>query len=146
MSQFLLVAADAARARIFTREKKFSPLVEIDTMVHPEARLHKQDLERDRQGQVHESYAGGESDYQLPTDPKQKEMGRFAHELAARLKQARVTGQYAGVTLVAEPTFLGYLRKSLDDETRKNVIREVAKNVTSQDPEFIARVADKEAV
>lgn len=146
MSQFLLVAADAARARIFTREKKYSPLVEIDTLVHPEARLHKQDLERDRQGHVYESYTGSESDYQVPTDPKQKEMGRFAQELAARLKQVRNEGRYSGLTLVAEPGFLGYLRKSLDDETRKTVIHEVAKNVTSQDPAFIARVADREVV
>lgn len=144
MSQFFLVAADAAKARVFTREKKYSPLVEIDTLVHPASRLHKQDLDRDRQGQVHESNSGGENDYEMPTDAKQKEFNRFAQEIADYLKVARVRGEYIGLTLVVEPGFLGQLRKSLDEETRKLVISEVAKSVATQNPVFIAQLADKE--
>jgi protein required for attachment to host cells len=144
MAKFLLVAADAARARIFTRDKKYSVLKEIDTLVHPESRMMRQDLVSDRQGQVHESRSPGESSHQEPTDPKQKEFDRFAHELAVYLKAARNGNGVAGITLVAEPGFLGQLRKVLDEETRKLVIREVAKSVTTQTPEFIAATADKE--
>lgn len=144
MPQYMLVAADAARARIFSRGKKFSPLIEVDTLLHPESRLRKQDLESDRPSTVHESAAYGESASQPRTDAKQKEFHRFAHELAAWLKEARLGGRFKALTLVAEPSFLGQLRKALDDETRKLVIKEVTKNVVGQDALSIARLTDGE--
>lgn len=143
MAKYLLVAADAARARIFSREKKYSALQEIDTLVHPESRLMRQDLVSDRPGQVHESRSPGESSHQEPTDPKQKESDRFAHELAAYLRQACNGNDIAGITLVAEPGFLGQVRKAMDSRVRKLVIREVTKSVTTQTPDVIAATADR---
>ncbi len=144
MTQFMLVAADAAKARIFTRQKKYSPLVELDALVHTESRLRRQDLVSDRPGQVHESMTPGESANEPPTDAKQKEQIRFAREVAGYLREARQKGKFSGLTLVAEPAFLGRLRKELDDETRKLVIKEVSKNIATQDPASIAQLVDAE--
>ena len=48
-----IVVADAARARIFTRDAL--TLAEQESMVHAEGRLHEGDLVTDGRGDVHES-------------------------------------------------------------------------------------------
>ena len=50
-----IVVADAARARVFTREGL--KLEEKESLVHAEGRLHEGDLVTDGGGEVHESMA-----------------------------------------------------------------------------------------
>ncbi|MCW8920233.1 MAG: host attachment protein, partial [Sedimenticola sp.] len=50
MNAAWVVVADTSRARIFSAENAFSPLVEIQTLDHPEARLHPGDLVSDKSG------------------------------------------------------------------------------------------------
>ena len=49
MSTWLIVA-DNSTARIFTMETRSSPINEIETIVHTEARLHEQDMTSDLPG------------------------------------------------------------------------------------------------
>ncbi len=144
MSGYWVVAADSARARIFSRSKKFSPLEELETLVHPESRLHRQDLVSDRPGTVHESRTPGESANQEPTDPKVVEAQVFARDIAHRLREARLAGDYTHLVLIADPKFLGLLRKSLDEDTRNCVGHEVAKNVARETIDRIQRAADQD--
>lgn len=137
MSNYLVVVADGARARIFSRTKKFSPLQEDTVLTHPESRLKRQDLVSDRPGTVHESRAYGESEAGEPTDPKRHEAETFAREVAKHLQQRRQEGSLEGITLVAEPRFLGLLRPALDEATSKLVIHEVRASLTRENAETI---------
>ena len=143
MANFIVVVADAARARIFSRAKKFSPLQEDTVLTHPESRLRRQDLVSDRPGTVHESSTPGESDASPPTDPKRLEAEIFARELSQHLQGLRAQGNIEGITLAAEPRFLGILRAALDDATAKLVINEVGASLTRESIERIQQRIDQ---
>ena len=134
-----IVVADAARARLFTRDGL--KISETDSLVHAEGRLHEGDLVTDRGGDVHESTstaarsAGGES---VATQHHEE---IFAREVADRLYRARVDNRMQKLILVAPPRFLGQLRDKIDGPTSKLMIHSLSKDLTK------ASVADiQEAV
>lgn len=142
MHQYWIVVADAAKARIFARAKKFSALEEVETLLHPESRLRRQDLVTDRPGQVQESRTPGENAAGEGTDPKEVESLAFAREIAQRLHQARESGQFEKLVLMAAPHFLGELRKHLDQATAKAVVEAVSVNLTRESVEKITAAVD----
>lgn len=139
---YWIVIAESARARIFSRRKRYSPLEELEDRVHPESRLHREDLVTDRPGQVQESATPGENINTEPTDPKTAEAQAFARELAEHLRAARVAGDFERLIIAADPSFLGALRKHMDAATRGCIAHTVDKNLTRQGPEEIARQLD----
>lgn len=143
MTGIWVLAADSTEARLFTREKKHSPLVEQQDWLHPESRLPGRDLEQDRQGKTFASHGYGQSDMQKRTEPKKREAADFARDLAEFLNAARARGEFGTLQIVAEPTFLGLLRERLDDHTRETVARAVARSLTRRSPETIAEALDQ---
>lgn len=144
MASYWILAADSTEARLFTREKRFSPPVERQDWMHPESRLHARDLEDDRQGKTFSSYGRDQSPNQKRTEPKKREAQEFARELARYLDAARVQGEFRSLSIVAEPSFLGLLRAELDEGTRELVAQEVAKNLTRRSAETIAEAIDQD--
>lgn len=142
MSRYWIVAADASHARILARDKKFSALEEVETLTHPESRLHRRDLATDRPGRLDESYSSASSEAEEPTDPKVREAQVFARDVADVLAKGRHERRYEELILVAEPKFLGLLRKALDDETRDRVAHEVTKNITREPLAGITKAVD----
>lgn len=143
MSNYWILAADSTEARLFTREKKFSPPVELKDWLHPESRLPGRDLEHDRQGKTFSSHGYGQSDNQKHTEPKKREAQDFARELAGHLDAARARGEFDSLSIVAEPSFLGLIRDSLDENTRELIDVEVDKNLTRRSAETIAEALDQ---
>lgn len=139
---YWIVVAESARARIFSRRKRYSPLEEVEDRVHPESRLHRDELIADRPGQVQESATPGENANEEPTDPKTAEARAFARELAEHLRSARVAGDFDRLMIAADPRFLGELRKRMDADTRECVEVTVDKNLTRHGPEKIERQLD----
>lgn len=142
MTDYWIVVADASKARLFSRKKKFSPLEEVETLVHPESRLRRQDLVTDRPGQVQESRTPGEYSAGEPTDPKAVEAQAFAREVARHLRKAQQEGRFQHLVLVADPHFLGELRKRLDEATAGAVAGTVSSNLTREGIDHITRAAD----
>jgi protein required for attachment to host cells len=142
MSKYWVVAADSSEARLFTRDKKYGPLVEVDDWLHPESRLHGHELETDRPGKSFASHGQGQTDHDPTTEPKKQEAEAFAGEVADRLDKARGRGDFEHLQIVADPKFLGLLRERLDDNTRDLVDKEVDKNMTRHSPEQIAEALD----
>lgn len=142
MAQYWILVADSAKARLFSRNKKFSEIEELETLVHPESRLHRQDLVSDRPGQVQESKTPGESANEEPTDPKVAEAQQFARELTRHLREGRVAGKFHHLVLVADPKFLGMIRKSLDHDTKNCIVAEVNKSLVRESTEAITRAVD----
>ncbi|WP_192035803.1 host attachment protein [Halomonas sp. YLGW01] len=127
MTTYILVA-DAARARVFTRDAL--TLVEHDSLVHAEGRLHEGDLVTDNGGDVHQSSTTAASASGGENVATQHHAERFAKEVAERLYRARVENDLEKLILVAPPRFLGQLRDKLDGPTAHRVIHSLSKDLS----------------
>lgn len=123
-----IVVADAARARIFTRDAL--KLAEKESMVHAEGRLHEGDLVTDRGGDVHESMSTTSRSAGEEGTATKHENELFAKEVAQRLYDARVSNSMEKLIMVAPPKFLGLLREKLDGPTQKLVIHSLSKDLS----------------
>lgn len=133
----LVVAADSARARLFQAREPAAPLQEVAGLVNPEARLHEGDLVEDsaarrgtRPTQAKRSAHGGES----ARDHRAEDFAAAICEHAAReLRERRADRLY----LVADPEFLGLLRKRMDTSLSRRVAGTVAKSIAGKPPSDI---------
>lgn len=140
MTTYILVA-DAARARVFTRDAR--TLVEHDSLVHAEGRLHEGDLVTDSGGDVHQSSTTAASASGGEDVATHHHAERFAKQVAERLYRARVENDLQKLILVAPPRFLGQLRDKLDGPTAQLVIHSLAKDLSKASLEIIqAAVSD----
>lgn len=124
-----IVVADAARARIFTRDAL--ELAEQESMVHAAGRLHEGDLITDRRGaDVHESMSTTSRSSGEEGAASRHENELFAKEVVQRLYTARVDNRMEKLIMVAPPKFLGLLREKLDNPTQKLVIHTLSKDLS----------------
>ena len=110
MSDIWVTVADSSRARIFRAGSPSSPLEEIQTLAHPEARLHESDLISDRAGRIISS-ASGSHGYGTEDEAKDEEASRFASLVCSTLDANYKKGSFNKLYIVAAPAFLGLLRK-----------------------------------
>jgi len=146
-----VVVADGGRARIFKRSgpRSSSQLLEVDHLERPSARLHARELTTDLTGRVPTTGTrvgagprviarhGAQSDY----DPHAAPVERFARQLSARIARLAQTERVEELVLIAEPRFLGILRRELPAPLRQRVTRELPRNLTAAMPAPIARAA-----
>ena len=137
MKPMMIVVADSSRARIFTVDSAHSPLIEIETMAHPEGRSHEQDLVSDMSGKESGKGGGGDHAYQEKIEPKKQEMIEFGKRVADYLDDARKANKLNKLLIVAAPAFLGELRTHLSAETREIIAFELDKNLAHHDVEDI---------
>ncbi len=129
MRKTWVVVADNSRARIFTVETPSSPLIEIDSIVHPEGRMHDRDITSDLPGRGAGS-GGSRHAYETETDAKDHENMEFARRIAIFLDDSRKNDKCKQLIIVAAPGLLGNLRGELNDQTQKMVIMELDKNLS----------------
>jgi len=137
MKSMMIVVADSARARIFTADSAHSPLNEIETMAHPEGRMHEQNMVSDMPGKESGKGGGGGHAYQEKIEPKEQEMIAFAKRIADYLDDARKANKLNKLILVAAPAFLGELRTHLSNETSEKIVFELDKNIAHHSVEDI---------
>ncbi|MGI9302251.1 MAG: host attachment protein [Gammaproteobacteria bacterium] len=131
------MAADSARARFFVSPSPRSPLQEIETLMNPEARMHEQALISDSPGRSFDSAGQGRHALEKKVEPKRQLLQGFAKRIAQRLEQARRSGQFEALVIIAAPDVLGSLRKHLRDTTSRVITLELDKNVTQMHAEEI---------
>jgi len=124
MKSKLILVADSSRARLFATDKLTSPFEEIETLAHPEGRLHEQELTSDLPGK--DSGHG----YQDQTEPKEQQQLDFAKRIARHLDQAHKKDQFKYLLVVAAPAFLGLLRSQFSHQVSKAIRFELDKNLT----------------
>jgi protein required for attachment to host cells len=145
-----VVVADSGRARIFKRTgKRFAPeLTELEQLERPNAHAHARDLTTDLTGRRYATTTGAgigravmrhgtNSDY----DPHAVEIERFARQVAARLMELTRQTSIEELVLIAEPQFLGVLRRELPETLHKLVSREVSRDLTNALTQPIAQAA-----
>jgi protein required for attachment to host cells len=133
-----ILVADAARARLFRVERPRGPLIEEADFVHPEDRLPEHELGSDDPGRVK---GPGGMQHSLGPDEglKEKEAGRFAHDLAHHLRAGREQGRFRRLYVVAPPHFLGVLRQHVDEHTLALVIESFDKDLVRHGAEDIRK-------
>lgn len=130
MSASWIVVADAARARVFAREKAENTLHEATNLVHGESALHDGDLRTGGEGGTMSNSSGSSFRRSEPhATPQETNAERFAKEIAEHLRQGRTREAFSDLVLIAEPRFLGRLRANIDAETAKRVQFTVDKNL-----------------
>ena len=137
MAAAWIVVAESNLARIFTSEENLRSLREIETLAHPESRLHNRDLKSDTHGRAFDSGGQGRHMMGKRRTPKQHEAETFAHDLSQRLEKARAKGDFSKLVIAAAPAFLGELRKSFSPALKKTLVDEIDKNLVSLDPAAI---------
>ncbi len=142
MKRNWFVVANASRARVLEESDKPGSFTHVADLVHPESRMKGEQLSSDRPGQVEGIGHGlGNAAYLPRTDPRVREHGRFAREVAAVLKHGVAEGRCAGLVLVASDPFLGQLKAQLNTQSRKLLLRTIASDFTTlRDAELLARL------
>src|SRR5512139_3871650 len=104
MDKLWVVTANAARARVWERQRHGDVLSEVADLVHPQSRRKVSDLADDKTG--HSERGTGDSGhggthFEARTDPQHKEHEQFAREVAAQIDQAVAAGRCESLVLLA---------------------------------------------
>lgn len=126
-----ILVADNARARIFTASTPSSALEEIEGLVHTEGRLRDYDMTTDLPGRIKNADGSGHA-FEQATDPKKHEADNFARHVAQHVEAGHNSNKFEQLLIIAEPTFLGLVRKHLPDHIKTHVCFELDKNLTMQ--------------
>lgn len=130
-----VVVASSAHARIFRLEGL--KLVEVETLIQPDARMAEKDLVSDKKGNVGDYYTGHSSSYSPPHTAKDMAHINFAKKVASHLDQARMSGALSKLYIAAGPAFLGFLRSEMNSQTQHLIAAEIDKDITHLKPEEI---------
>ena len=125
--------ADTSRARIFTAEGANSSINEIQTLAHPQARLHEGDLVSDKAGRDRNPGSSGHHNMGQESEAKHEEAVKFAAQVCDELETGRVKGRFNKLYVIAAPGFLGVLRKHQSSSLQKLVAAEISKNLATHD-------------
>ncbi len=123
-----VVVADSSQARIFGANSRGGSLTELEKFEHPESRMKDQDLKSDKPGRMY-SMQGEFRTTAEQTPGRKLEAERFAQKLADHLEKNLHNNKFEHLILVAAPSFLGMLRNSLKDTTRKALRNELDKDL-----------------
>ena len=138
-----VVVANASRAQIFSRQKRYAPLELVQQLDEPDARVKEQDLASDAPGRAFDS--GGQGRHAMEPDHSIHDhlLTTFAHRISGTENAAHQAREFTQLVIVASPSMLGELRGQLADPVRRCVRGEFAKDLTLQGPDRIAALIDE---
>ncbi len=132
MSYTWILVAESCRAKLYTADHRTAPLVEIEDLVYPEARMHEGDLVSDHAGSDGGSVGQGRHVMDDKTSARKAEKEAFARLLAQRLETGRIEHAYQHLVLIAPPEFLGLLRDNLSKQVMDMVTEQIDKHLVQQ--------------
>lgn len=134
-----IVIADAAQARIFQALREDGKLTEIATLRNPEGRLTPQEMVSDRAGRMGRGRGSTGHAFEPHDSVEEHVAERFARHVCAHLAAAQHDGYVKRLYLVADPKFLGQLRRHMDPRTRDIVAQEQTSDLARRRPDTIRR-------
>lgn len=138
-----IVVADAAVARLFSRQRAGGELTRVDALHHQQSRAHEGDLRTGGKGEVADSQGHGVHQADPQTTTGEKHADIFAKQVAEHLKSALNDQAFHTLVIVAAPSFLGRLRDHMDDSLSKCVKQSIDKDWTQHDDQKIAELLKK---
>jgi protein required for attachment to host cells len=131
----IVLVGDHARVRLFAVPTPGAPLQEIEDLVNPSARQHEGDIVTDQSGRLGmSSQVGSGNTAGTANDAKKHEADLFAKRASDRLSALLNTGAFRRIGVIAEPGFLGLLRRHLTPAAHRAVVAEIPKSMTSKPP------------
>jgi protein required for attachment to host cells len=124
------------------------PLLEVEDLVNPQARMHERDLQSDQEprfnghggvGKAGTAPTGGPASDREAQGAIEHGVTVFAKQIGRYLEQARHQHRYDELVLIAPPKFLGALRRELDKEVEKLVADELPKDLSGFNNRELAR-------
>lgn len=137
MKDIWILVADGGHARIFTAETLHGELTEVESFTQPQIRMKGTDVRSDRPGRTFDSGGEGHHAMEYRTDHKDQARQEFARELAQRLELCFQEGKFEKLVLVAEPSFLGHMRRHISSHLQKAISHQVDKNLTHLTPDKV---------
>lgn len=134
--QTWVLVANGAMARIFSLSK--GRLSELEVLTHPQTKMHGHDLVNSKPGNSHNRTGFGSHPMETHLSPQQNEAEHFAKEVAQHLDLKHRKNSFQHLHIVATPTFLGLIRKSIHPQTQKSILSEVDKDLVDESPLHIA--------
>ncbi|WP_290647907.1 host attachment protein [Aquisalimonas sp.] len=131
MKSTWVVVANRARARFFSLSSPKGPLTEVQDLVHPEGRLHDQDINADRPGRSFDTSGKGRHAMGKRHSPSEQEAIRFAHTVGDQLAKQHYEGAFERLVLTAPPHFLGLLRDALPAAVTESIVMEIDKDLAA---------------
>lgn len=128
-----IVVGDSADVRIFLSQSRFGDWTEVASESNPDATAREGDRVSDRPGRAFDSFGKGRHAMEPAETARQHEIRRFAHEIGDSLNKALSAGNFEHLAIVAEPKFLGYLRKELSATTQRTLHCELPLNTSGYD-------------
>jgi protein required for attachment to host cells len=122
-----ILTANRAGARIL--EKQGGTLTLLEAIDNHQGRLRDRDIDSDRHGRSFDRATSARHALSSSESPHEHLAKAFARGLADKLRQARLTGRFERLVIVAEPHLLGLIRGALDAVTARMVIASVAKDL-----------------
>jgi len=126
-----VMVANASEARILEYRGPENPMELLKEIPHPEGRKKGRDLITDRPGKNMRGASKASHAYDPPISAEQHEAELFARHLADYLDKEGALRKFDRLVLVAPPSFLGLLRKSLSKPLAQKIIREIPKDLPS---------------
>jgi protein required for attachment to host cells len=136
MAHTIILAADKARARLFTRTDHLAHLDEVQTIHNPAARLREQDLVTGASGgNPHDIGSQGDAHAYLAES--------FAREVNLMMEQFLTLHEAGSVLVISPPRFLGFLRAQWSPLVKSRITHEYAKEVSQLSAQEIAILLQK---
>lgn len=134
-----VVVADEGRARCFSlaREHGVEDFREITAAVNPESRLYEKQLMSGQPGRTMNSATGSRHTYGTEERRRRHAAENFARSLASVLEKARHADRFDHFYLIADPAFLGLLRRHLTAQTVRLLRKDYARDMTRFSPQEI---------
>lgn len=141
-----IVVASQAEATFYDLERIEDKLKLGGRLTDPSAHLHDRDFKSDRPGRVFDHApltagrrgATGHHGTGSERRPRKHEAVLFAQKITTELEQAQREDRFDRLIVMAEPGFLGVLRKALTPSLTSAVVAEVPKDLAQQ-PESAVR-------
>ena len=132
MKRNWILVANQAEAQIYSSDRLPGNLSLVEVLGNAEGTARARDLVSDAPGRAYDSHGSGRHAMEPNTGVKEEQRRRFVKEMVERLQTARVKGDFDRLVLLAAPAVLGVIRKTLNPELEKTVIKEIPKDLIGQ--------------
>jgi protein required for attachment to host cells len=131
-----IVVANSEKAKVY-HVVRVGELKEVISMVHPERSMRASDIISDKPGRTFNRVGVSRHAYVPETSEEEKKDILFAREVAEFLNLNFEEHQFKNLYLVAEPRFLGVLKKHLPQQIINVIDSCLAKDLVNQHPDMI---------
>ncbi len=132
MKNIWVLVANQAEAQFYSSDRLPGNLSLVDVLSNKEGTAHPRDLVSDAPGRAFDSSGSGRHAMEPNTGVKEEQRRKFVKEMVERLQTARVKGDFAQLVLLAAPAVLGVIRKTLNPDLEKVVVKEIPKDLIGQ--------------